>query len=65
MEEETCRLKDEANVLKNIRKGGPPVENCLESIGNLMAFDWSLKDIGNLKANPCKVDLVTFRERSK
>jgi hypothetical protein len=30
-------------------------QQCLESISNMFAFDWTLKDIANLKHNPCKL----------
>ena len=47
-------------------------QQCLESISNMFAFDWTIKDIANLKHNPCKFhsfltfsDLPLYRERAK
>lgn len=57
LEQEDGILANEEVVSRpKITKGGLSSDSCLESIKNLMAFDWSLKDIANLKTNPCKHD---------
>jgi hypothetical protein len=41
---------------KQIKKNSGPKNayQCLESISDMFAFDWTLKDIANLKNNPRK-----------
>jgi hypothetical protein len=54
--EDDIKAKEVVVSRSQIKKGGLSSDSCLESIKNLMAFDWSLKDIANLKTNPCKLD---------
>lgn len=35
--------------------GPKTAQQCLESIKHMFAFDWTLKDVANLKHNPCKL----------
>ena len=43
------------------KNNGPKnADQCLESIANMFAFDWTLKDISNLKNNPCKYSYLPY-----
>lgn len=39
------------------RASARTAEECLETFKSMLAFDWDLKEISNLKHSPCKSDL--------
>lgn len=52
---------DQQKLPDKVKKSNGPktAQQCLESISNMFAFDWALKEIGNLKNNPCKLNFLS------